>query len=105
MSGMKILAAICIAALVVAIVPALVADPMLVTFFAMFDQMNAWPFAVALDLMIGFVFFSFVIYLIEGDVTKALYWVVPLFLFGNLVSAVYLIVNMDKVRDRLSPAT
>lgn len=102
MSGIKICAFICLAVLVVGIALASMADPMLTGFFEILDQPTGWPAIVTLDLMIGFLFLSFMIYFVEGDVTKTLYWAVPLFILGNVVSAIYLIVNLDKIRGRLA---
>lgn len=102
MSGIKICAMVCGAVLVAGITLAAIADPMLTGFIGMLDQPTGWPAIVTLDLMIGFLFLSFMIYFVEGDVTKTLYWAVPLFILGNIVSAVYLVVNLDKIRGRLS---
>ncbi|NQV22666.1 MAG: hypothetical protein HQ511_14730 [Rhodospirillales bacterium] len=104
MNGFKICAVICLVALVVGIAGATMADPMLTGFFEILDQPTGWPFVVTLDLMVGFLFLSFMIYFVEGDVAKTLYWAVPLFILGNVVSAVYLIVNLNKIRGRLSGA-
>ena len=77
MNGIKVAAMVCCAALVVGIAFAALADPMLTTFFAVFDRLDGWPFVITLDLMVGFLFFSFVI---------------------------YLVVNLDRISARLAPA-
>ncbi len=82
MGTVKICAYACIAGMGVAFVFATLADPMAAGFFALLAQPNTWPFVVLVDLSFGLLFF----------------------VFGNIVSAIYLIVNLDKVRARLPTA-
>ena len=104
MGTVKICAYACIAGMGVAFVFATLADPMAAGFFALLAQPNTWPFVVLVDLSFGLLFFVLFIFAIEGDMTRTVLWAVPMLLFGNIVSAIYLIVNLDKVRARLPTA-
>ena len=82
----------------------LIADPTLVTFMAILDEPKSWAFAITSDLLLGFGIFALVIYYFEQSVKAAVIWFVLLNLFGNPAGAVYLLMNMKKIEDRLAPA-
>ena len=104
MGGINFSVFISLTVLLVAIVFAAEADPGLATFLAILEDPNGWPFVITLDLLVGVLFFSCIIFLIEGDMTRTLYWAVPLFFLGNIVSAAYLLINLEKIRERVSPS-
>ena len=104
MDGIKAFAYICLGVFSIAFIYATISDPTLATFFSILVHPEQWAFVVATDLTIGLCFFILFIYAIEGDLTKTVFWALPMLVFGNGVSAVYLIVNLSKVRARLNPA-
>lgn len=65
---------------------------------------NSDPWLVVMlgDLMIGFALISLVIFIVEPVKWKAMLWIVPMFIVGNGLSALWLILNMDKIRARFS---
>lgn len=76
-------------------------DPGFASFFSSLSFREPWPLTVTLDFVLGLLLFSIVIYLIEGSARKAVCWGVLMFLMGNIISAIYLLLNMDKIRTRL----
>ena len=81
----------------------LIADPTLVTFMAILDEPKSWAFAITSDLLLGFGLFALVIYYFERSVKAAVIWFILLNVFGNPAGAVYLLMNMQKIQDRLKP--
>lgn len=79
----------------------LIADPTLSTFVSILDEPKTWAFAITSDLLMGFGLFAIVIYFFERSVKVAAFWFVLLNLLGNPVGAVYLLMNMKKIEDRL----
>jgi len=63
---------------------------------------DPWLTVMLADMMIGFVLISVVIYIVEPVKWKALCWIVPLFVVGNGLSALWLLLNVDKIRARFS---
>ena len=64
---------------------------------------DAWVTVGLGDLMIGFLLISIVIFVVEPVKWKALCWCAPMFIIGNGVGALWLILNIDRIRDRLAP--
>jgi len=64
---------------------------------------NPWSagYAVFLDLLLGIVLFSIIIYLNEKSKKAAIVWIIALVALGNIVSAIYLIVNLQKIARKL----
>ncbi len=63
---------------------------------------HPWTIVLAADEILGFVLFSVVIAFSERSVLRAAFWIIPIFLIGHIVSAVYLLGNFDRIRARLS---
>ncbi len=56
-----------------------------------------WFRQIGIDLSLGLLMFDFLIYLHTGSFGTFLIWLVPLTLFGNLASLLYLAVNYDSI--------
>ena len=61
---------------------------------------NGWSFVVLGDIVLGFLLMSFVIYFCEPSGARALLWIIPLFILGNVVGAVYVPLNLRRIRTR-----
>ena len=71
-----------------------------------FDAFSADPWVVVMgaDLYLGFLLFSVIIVWNENSLIRALAWIVPLVIIGNLASAIYLLLNATKIIERLQAA-
>jgi len=58
---------------------------------------DPWVAVGMADLTLGFVLMSVVIATVEGSLLRAAPWIVALFIVGNLVSAIYLILHFDRL--------
>ena len=56
-----------------------------------------WSRQIGLDLYIGLMFPLFIIYLNEGSLIIMLLWFVPIFIFANLATLLYLALNYDSI--------
>ncbi|HDY82183.1 MAG: hypothetical protein DRQ65_05030 [Gammaproteobacteria bacterium] len=74
-------------------------DPGLVSFVGSLGQ--PWPTVVLLDFVFGCLLFSWMIYFVEGSAKSAIPWAVALFVVGNIVSAIYILVRFDKIQQRI----
>ena len=83
-------------------IPVIIADPTLTTFVALLGERETWGFQIFSDLVLSFILITTLIYFIEGSWKIALAWFVAINLFGNPASAVYLLINMNKIQARLS---
>ena len=63
---------------------------------------NPWTIIIAADDILGFVLFSVIIAFSERTVMRAVFWIVPMFLIGHIVAAIYLIGNYERIRSRLT---
>ncbi len=79
----------------------LVQDPTFSSFIRILYE--PWGLQVTLDLLFGFLLMAFVIYVIEGDIKRTAWWTLALFTFGNPVSALFILMRMDKMGQKLSP--
>jgi hypothetical protein len=61
-----------------------------------------WGRQVGLDLYLGLSLAGLVIYLNEGRAAAALLWLVPLYVFGNLASLLYVAVHWDSLVGHLA---
>lgn len=77
------------------------AEPTFSSFFTSLSFSAPWPMIITLDFMFGLLLFAVMIYLIEGSTKKAVIWGVLMFAIGNIVTAIYLLLNFDKIRVRL----
>lgn len=65
---------------------------------------DPWVALGMADLVLGFVLVSCIIAAVEGSLLRAVPWIVGLFVAGNIVTAVYLIIRFDRVFARLAAA-
>jgi len=61
-----------------------------------------WGIASLADLYIGFVFFSVIVFLTERSLVVAALWAVPIFILGNIWSAVWLVIRLPHLAKQLS---
>ena len=69
------------------------------SFFKALERMGAilWCKQVGIDLYLGVAFFGFLIYLNEGSLLLLLLWVVPMLIFANLATLLYLALNYQSL--------
>ena len=79
---------------------ALVNDPLATGFFAALGE--PWVWVVWMDFVFGCLLLSWMIYFIEGSAKVALMWAIPLFIVGNIVGAIYVLLYLEKIKSRLS---
>ena len=63
---------------------------------------DPWVIVGLGDLYIGFLLFAVLIFIVEPNKLVALLWVIPLFILGNGISALWLLINIDKFRARFA---
>ena len=61
-----------------------------------------WGIAGLADLVIGFVFFSVIVFLTERSWVVAALWSAPIFILGNVWAAVWLIIRLPHLAKQLS---
>ncbi|MES1198487.1 MAG: hypothetical protein ABUS48_00710 [Pseudomonadota bacterium] len=61
-----------------------------------------WGIATLSDLYFGFVFFSVIVFLTERSWVVAALWAAPIFLLGNIWSAVWLAIRLPRLAKQLS---
>lgn len=59
-----------------------------------------WARQIGLDLYIGLAIFLFIIYLNEGSLLVVALWAIPIILFANLATLLYLALNYDAIISR-----
>ena len=57
-----------------------------------------WSLLACLDLLMGLIFFSILIFHIEESKKRAWLWALALFTLGNPASGVYLVFNLHKIK-------
>jgi hypothetical protein len=69
------------------------------SFFKALQRMGSilWCRQVGIDLYLGVAFFSFLIYLNEGTLVVLLLWAVPMLIFANLATLLYLALNYQSI--------
>lgn len=65
---------------------------------------HPWTIILAADELLGFVLFSVIIAFAERSPLRAAFWIIPIFLIGHMVSAIYLLGNFERIRSRLKRA-
>jgi hypothetical protein len=78
------------------------ADPTLTGFFAAIKE--PWTIVVTMDFVFGCLLFTWMIYFVEGSAKVTAPWAIALFIIGNMVGAVYLLLKFDKIKQRLASA-
>jgi hypothetical protein len=61
-----------------------------------------WGVATLTDLYVGFAFFTIVVFLAERSWLAALLWSAPIFVLGNIWTAVWLILRLPSLARRLN---
>ena len=56
-----------------------------------------WARQIGLDLYIGLIFMLFLIYLNEGSILVLSLWLIPILLFANLATLLYIALNYDSL--------
>ncbi|MEC7475832.1 MAG: DUF1475 family protein [Pseudomonadota bacterium] len=66
-----------------------------------FDKVLAepWGLVTILDLVLGVVCMTTVIFTVESDWKKAAMWSVPIYFLGNIVTAVWILTRLDQITD------
>lgn len=105
MNAIKIIVGAALVIHIVLSIPVIIADPGLGTFMSLLSERETWGFQIFSDLVLSFIVIGTLIYLIEGSWKTALMWFVAINILGNPVSAIYVLINMNKIQARLSPPT
>ena len=68
-------------------------------FFKSLVKMNPilWSRQIGLDLYIGLLLPLFIIYLNQGSLLVMLIWFLPIFVFANLATLIYMALNYDSI--------
>ena len=61
-----------------------------------------WGVATLSDLYIGFLFFSVIVFLTERSWLVAVLWAIPIFIIGNIWSALWLAIRLPQLARRLA---
>lgn len=61
-----------------------------------------WGIAAVADLYIGFVFFATIVFLTERSWVVAALWALPIFILGNIWSALWLVIRLPHLAKQLS---
>jgi hypothetical protein len=69
------------------------------SFFKALQRMSPilWCRQVGIDLYLGVAFFGFLMYLNEGSLLVLLLWAVPMLIFANLATLLYLALNYQSI--------
>ena len=78
---------------------ALVGDPKLSGFLQTINE--PWNIVVLMDFVFGCLMFSWMIFFVEGSAKATLPWAIALFIVGNIISAVYILLRFNKIRERI----
>ncbi len=63
---------------------------------------DPWGVVTIVDLYLGFILASIVIWIVERAPLKALLWIVPLYGLGNAWLAVWLVVRLARIRSAMA---
>lgn len=77
-------------------------DPTLGGFFRAIEE--PWAVVILMDFVFGCLLFTWMIFFVEGSVKSTVPWAVALFIIGNIVGAVYILLKLDKIKQRLAAA-
>jgi predicted membrane-bound dolichyl-phosphate-mannose-protein mannosyltransferase len=61
-----------------------------------------WGVVAMVDLYVGFAFFAIIVFLTERSLIAGLLWALPIFVLGNIWTAVWLLFRLPRLADRLS---
>lgn len=60
-----------------------------------------WSRQIGVDLYLGVAMFATLVYINEGSLLALAFWIVPLIIFANLITLLYLAMNYDSIVARL----
>ena len=63
---------------------------------------DPWGVMAGVDLLLGLLLFGVLVFMVEESKGKAALWTLSFFMIGNPAPAVYLILNFDKLKEKLS---
>ncbi|HVY02828.1 MAG TPA: hypothetical protein VG983_04155 [Caulobacterales bacterium] len=105
MSAARILAGLIGAAFLMALVAAVAQTDTLedlrYELQALFDQ--PWALASLANLYAGFALFAIIIALVERSLVSALIWAAPMLVLGNAWAALWLLIRLPRLAERLLP--
>ena len=61
---------------------------------------DPWGVVTLIDLYVGFVLASIVIWIVEKSPMRALLWIVPIYVLGNIITAVWLALRIGRIMQR-----
>lgn len=62
---------------------------------------NPWGLVTLIDLYLGFALMALFMAFVEETLQKRLFWIIPLFFLGNIWSALWLFLRIDKIKKKL----
>lgn len=68
---------------------------------ALFDQ--PWGVAMIANLYAGFALMAVIIAIVEGSLMAGLLWAAPMLVLGNLWAALWLVMRLPRLIERLRP--
>ena len=60
-----------------------------------------WGWTALIDLYLGFILIAIIIAAFEENKIVAIFWIVPLFFLGNIWSALWFVLKLPTIVDRL----
>jgi hypothetical protein len=74
------------------------------TFFDQLSVVTTLPWGVAMlaDLYVGFILFATIVFLTERSWLVAALWAAPVFILGNIWSALWLVIRLPHLAKQLS---
>lgn len=78
---------------------AVVGDPKFAGFMASLNE--PWNIVVLMDFVFGCLMFSWMIFFVEGSAKATIPWAIALFIVGNIISAVYILLRFNKIKERI----
>ena len=61
---------------------------------------DPWGVVTLIDLYVGFILASIVIWTVEESPVRALLWIAPIYFLGNVVTAVWLAIRLGRIMTR-----
>lgn len=99
MNVIKPVTIVCLIFFIVLFLWAALADPILAGFLQTINE--PWNIVVLMDFVFGCLMFSWMIFFVEGSAKATLPWAIALFIVGNIISAVYILLRFNKIKQRI----
>lgn len=64
-----------------------------------------WGQVTLADLYLGFFLYALVVFLVEEKRLSACFWALPVFVLGNVWAALWFVLRLPKIIERLRPPT